>query len=362
MILAPPIEPMLAKPLGSSIPTGDGIAFEPKWDGFRCLVFRSHSGVVLQGRGRSRSTAEYVDLSYAFPDVVAAVSDQVPPGTVLDGEIVVIDSGRLDFGLLTARLRPRSEAGGPNIARLATQTPASLLTFDVLEHAGRNLMAATFADRRAVLADGSSSWTAPILLTPDTNDAATAKIWFDTFESAGVDGLIVKPLTDPYQPGVRAQGKVKHLRTADVVLAGWRPHTNPDAAGRAVVGSLLLGLYDEAGALQYVGAASAFTAAQRADLVEILAPLAVDSAHPWRDPAPGTSVPGEANRWKREQPWVALRPDSVVEVAYEQMAGSRFRHLARFLRWRPDRDPVSCAFDQLDVPPPADIGTLLASS
>lgn len=363
MKLAPPIEPMLAKPLGHTIPLAEGVLFEPKWDGFRCLVFRRGDDVVLQGRGRSRD-GELVDLAYAFPELVELVLAQVPAGTVLDGEIVAEQGGRLDFGVLSTRLRPRSEAGGMNIARLAATTPASLIAFDLLEADGAVWLDEPFELRQTALSRLAAAWTAPLLLTPSTRDAAVAAEWFAGFESAGVDGLIVKPLADPYRPGVRAQGKVKHQRTADVVLAGWRPHAKPGADGQPVVGSLLLGLYDGQGRLHYVGAASAFTAARRAALVAELAPMTAGdgSPHPWRGvaSADGVAVPGEANRWKKEQPWTALRPERVLEVTYEQMEGPRFRHLAGFVRWRPDRDPASCGFDQLEVPPASDIADLLS--
>ena len=274
-VLTPPIEPMLAKPLGHEVPTGaDGLSFEPKWDGFRCLVFRSESGVVLQGRGRSKDADEVVDLAYAFPELVAATTEQLPVGTVIDGEIVVLRDGRLDFGLLSSRLRPRSEAGGTNIDRLAQAVPAALLAFDVL-WSGGDWRDRPFEDRRRELARLGGSWSDPLFLTPWTTDPSVAAGWFHGFESAGVDGLIVKPLADPYQPGKRAQGKVKHERTADVVVAGWRAHARPGADGQPVVGSLLLGLHDDEGRLHYVGAASAFTAAVRADLVGLLAPFAV---------------------------------------------------------------------------------------
>lgn len=362
MILVPPIEPMLAKPLGHTIPSGDDVAFEPKWDGFRCIVFRRDHDVVLQGRGRSRD-GELVDLAYAFPELVAAISAQVPAGTVLDGEIVVERDGRLDFGVLSSRLRPRSEAGGTNIARLAGSTPASLLLFDLLEADGRTYLDDSYEQRNNHLATLAAHWEPPLRLTPSTRDIDVAAAWFTGFESAGVDGLIVKPLVDPYRPGARAQGKVKHQRTADVVVAGWRAHARPGADGQPVLGSLLLGLHDPQGQLHYVGAASAFTAVKRAALVEELSPLTVlgDQPHPWRDADPTVATPGEANRWKKEQPWIALRPERVLEVTYEQMEGPRFRHSAGFLRWRPDRDPASCGFDQLEVPPPADIADLLDS-
>ena len=361
-MLTPPIEPMLAKPLGHRLPDDvDGLSFEPKWDGFRCLLFRSGDDVVLQGRGRSAGTeGDVVDLAYAFPELVAAAREQVPDDTVLDGEIVVARAGRLDFSALSTRLRPRSEAGGGNIARLAADLPASLLAFDLL-WTDRDLMALPFHDRRMLLEQLATSWRPPLLLTPTTSDRSVAQTWFDRFESAGVDGLIVKPLGEPYSPGKRAQGKIKHERSADVVVAGWRAHARPGAAGTPVVGSLLLGINDADGVLQYVGAASAFTAATRADLVTLLSPLeVVGDNHPWRG-STLANVPGAASRWKKEQEWTALRPELVAEVTYDQMEGARFRHVAGFLRWRPDRGPDSCGFDQLEVPPPARIEDLLTS-
>jgi ATP-dependent DNA ligase len=359
-MLTPPIEPMLAAPGGFTVPTDlTGLVAEPKWDGFRCLVFVSETGVVLQGRGRSAASDEVVDLAYAFPEVVAEVTEQVPTGTVVDAEIVIADDGTLSFPLLTSRLRPRSEAGGPNIARLAEAHPASLLAFDLLWH-GRDLMGEPFAVRRDALERLAADWRPPLLLTPQTDDAAVAQRWFTEFEAAGVDGLILKPTADPYLPGKRAQAKVKHQRTADVVVAGWRPHKTPGRDGRDVVGSLLLGLHDESGQLHYVGAATAFPAATRAALIDLLTPHAAsdDEDHPWRG-RPGARVPGEASRWKKEQPWRVLRPDLVAEVTYDQMEGERLRHVAGFLRWRPDRDPVSCTYGQITTPPPADIARLL---
>ncbi len=361
MMLTPPVDPMLAAPLGHDLPPpSDDVSFEPKWDGFRCLVFRSASGIVLQGRGRSRSGPDdVVDLAYAFPELVSAALQQLPEGTVVDGEIVVLSEGRLDFGALSSRLRPRSEAGGSNIARLAESLPASFLAFDLLWSQG-DTMDLPFRERRALLHELAESWLAPLMLTPATRDRDVARSWFTGFESAGVDGLIVKPLGDPYLPGKRTQGKVKHQRTADVVVAGWRPHSRPGPDGNPVVGSLLLGLHDDEGVLHYVGAASAFTAGMRAELVDVLQPwmLATGEAHPWH--APTTSrVPGEANRWRKEQAWTALRPERVAEVTYDQMEGHRFRHVAGFLRWRADRVADSCGYDQLDVPPRARIESLL---
>ena len=219
-----------------------------------------------------------------------------------------------------------------------------------------------FATRREALQVLAAAWTPPILLTPSTDDPLLAETWFLGFESAGVDGLIVKALADPYLPGKRAQGKVKHLRSADVVVAGWRAYTKTGPDGEEIVGSLLLGLHDAEGRLQYVGGSSAFTTAMRQDLVDLLAPLtcAEDEPHPWRG-STGVRIPGTANRWKKEQPWVALRPELVAEVEYDQMEGDRFRHGVGFVRWRPDRGAATCDYDQLEVPPDARIEDLLAT-
>jgi ATP-dependent DNA ligase len=360
-MLHPPIEPMLASPIGNEVPQdADDVLFEPKWDGFRCIVFRTADGVVLQGRGRSRgSTDEVIDLAYAFPELVAECLAQLPTGTVIDGEIVAMSDGRLDFGVLSTRLRPRSEAGGPSIAKLANEHPASLLAFDAL-WIERDLRAEPFDLRRAALAELSREWRAPLLLTPSTPDPEVARTWFVGFESAGVDGLMVKKRSDPYAEGKRTQGKVKHQRTADVVVAGWRAHTKPGDDGAAVVGSLLLGLHDASGVLQYVGVSSAFTAKTRAALVEMLTPFETtdDDSHPWRGRTSGR-IPGEANRWKKEQPWRALRPELVAEVTFDQLEGDRFRHVAQFARWRPDRTADTCTYQQIERPPAAAIGALL---
>ena len=360
-MLTPPIEPMLASPTGSVVPPADDhVCFEPKWDGFRCLVFRFPEHVVLQGRGRSRgSSEEIIDLAYAFPELVAACMEQLPANTVIDGEIVTEHGGKLDFGVLSSRLRPRSEAGGPSIAKLAAEHPATLLAFDAL-YSGSDLRDSPFSARREHLHQLAATWTPPLLPTPSTTDRDVAVTWFESFESAGVDGLMVKGLDDPYQAGRRVQGKVKHQRSADVVVAGWRPHSKPGAGGVEVVGSLLLGLFDDAGVLQYVGVSSAFTASVRRQLIDLLEPLSLadDEPHPWRGEVRGR-VPGEANRWKKEAPWRAIRPVLVAEVAYDQMEQDRFRHVAAFVRWRPDRAAATCDYDQLERPPAAAIGDLL---
>lgn len=351
-MLTPPIEHMLAKPLATSdLAAMADVSFEPKWDGFRALAFRNGDEVILQGRGRSSDAM--VDLAYAFPELVRAMREQLPEHVVLDGEIVVTQAGRLDFSALQQRLRPRSESGSGSIDRLADTLPAMFLAFDLLGE-DDSLMDRPLRDRRARLQTLAASWTPPLLLTPSTTDPAVAAGWFTEFEAAGVDGLIVKPLGDAYAPGRRAQGKVKHERTVDAVVAGMRLQS-PDS-----VASLLLGLYDDAGLLQFVGATSAFSAARRCELREELAPLETAEAHPWLAPAPAQRVPGAASRWKKTgDAWVPLQPERVVEVVIDQMEGDRFRHVAAFSRWRPDRDPSTCGYGQIQVAPEARIEDLL---
>lgn len=352
---------MLAKPAAASdLGSFQGCAFEPKWDGFRCLIFRSDLEVLMQGRGRGASDA-VVDLGYAFPELIGPAAEMLRPGTVLDGEIVVSHQGRLDFQLLSSRLRPRSEAGGASIAKLSAAYPATFLAFDILAD-GEDVRSLPLHARRSRLAAVSQSWVDPLRLTPTTVDPVVATRWFEEFEAAGVDGLIVKPLDRPYEPGKRSQWKVKHQRTADVVVAGVR--TKQAANGETVLASLLLGIHDEDGLLHYVGGASSFTAARRsallADLNRLLLPEG--ERHPWLDPGNGARVPGLASRWSGPRSWTPLTPDLVAEVAYDQMEGQRFRHGVNFLRWRPDRSARSCTFAQLDSPAATEIEGLFQST
>ena len=358
-LLAPPIEPMLAKAMAvTDLASLPDVAFEPKWDGFRCLLFRRSRGIVMQGRGRSRSPDdEYIDLSYAFPEIVAAATSQLPVGVVLDGEIVVIRDDRLDFAVLSSRLRPRSEAAGPSIARLSIDAPARFLAFDLLA-CPEAMLAEPFSSRRERLESLAFGWSPPLLLTPSTIDARVAAGWFEQVESSGVDGLIVKPTGQPYSPGERTQGKIKHQRTADVVVAGWRAQAAKE--GRVVVGSLLFGLHDAAGRLHFVGGASAFTSQTRAELIDEIRPFLADDdlAHPWT--AGGdVRVPGGASRWSKGKDWRPLTPLLVAEVSYDQMESGRFRHTAGFIRWRPDREPSSCTYEQVPVLEPSTINDLL---
>lgn len=349
----PPIDPMLAK-LARSVPTGE-LLYEPKWDGFRCLIFREGTELHLQSRGGK-------DLGRYFPELVGAADDAgplhatLPESIVLDGEIVVPVQGRLDFDALSNRIHPAES----RVNTLAESTPAHFIAFDLLGFAGADLRAEPFETRRAVLLDTLEGIAPPVHITPATRDAATAAEWFERFEGAGLDGVIAKPLDAPYLPGKRALIKVKKERTADVVVAGWREHA------QGGVGSLMLGLWDAA-TLVHVGVASSFSAARRQELHAELAGHQLDAgaAHPWissaDEPERTTqATPRGTNRWNatKDTSWRALAPDLVAEVAFDQLSGDRFRHSARFRRWRPDRDAASCTFDQLDVAPPSELAEL----
>ena len=346
----PPIAPMLAKPLGDQIPdiTPDRqLLFEPKWDGFRCLIFRDADDVFVQSRSGE-------DLAYAFPEIVAAAREVLPPRVVLDGELVIAREGRLWFELLGQRIRPRSEAGGWKIRELSEQYPTSYVAFDVLALGDQDLMPQPQWDRRQVLE--SVPLSGRFHLTPMTQDPDVAREWFRAFEGAGLDGVMAKPTDLPYAPGKRQLFKIKHVRTADVVVAGWRAHKNPGPDGGPVIGSLLMGLYDDAGVLHNVGVAASFSAKRRAELVAELAPLAVgpDEPHPWRwseSDAAGRQ-PGMQSRWSggKDLSFQLLRPELVAEVGYDHMEGTRFRHVAKLVRFRADREPASCTFEQLEVP------------
>jgi ATP-dependent DNA ligase len=341
----PPVAPMLAK-LARELPTGDGWLYEPKWDGFRCVVFRDQDEIELGSRnGRP--------LNRYFPEILDPLRAALPERAVLDGELVIATPGGLDFDRLSLRIHPAAS----RVAKLAAETPASFVAFDTLAVAAEDLRAQGFAARRSrleqIVADG------PLVhRTPATTDRVVAARWFDDFEGAGLDGVVAKALDSPYREGERTMVKVKHQRTADCVVAGYRTHKD----GRGV-GSLLLGLYDDDGALHHVGVASSFAAPLRAQLVDELAPYRADALrdHPWRDwggtDATSTRLPGAPSRWNatKDLSWEPLRPELVAEVAYEHLQGDRFRHTARFVRWRPDRDPRSCTYDQLEVPVPFEL-------
>ena len=353
---------MLAKPV-AGVPEPDslagGLLYEPKWDGFRCIVFRDGDDVVLGSRNEK-------PLARYFPEVVEAVRRDLPERCVVDGEIVVCTGERLDFGALQQRIHPADS----RVRRLAEETPASFVAFDLLALGDDDLMPRPFAERRAALEAALASCRPPIHLTRVSRDLEEARRWFETFEGAGLDGLVCKPLDAPYQPDKRVMLKVKHARTADCVVAGWRPHKQPGDSGQQIVGSLMLGLYDDSGTLQSVGVAASFPMARRAALVEELAPyaLAPDDDHPWaawRDAAAHeqSRLPGAVSRWSsgKTLDWNPLRPELVVEVGYDAMEGTRFRHTTQFKRWRPDRTPASCTYDQLERPVRYDLGAVFES-
>ncbi|MGH3497436.1 MAG: ATP-dependent DNA ligase [Nocardioidaceae bacterium] len=353
--LTPPLSPMLAKAV-KRIPAADsidgGYGYEPKWDGFRCIVFRDQGEVVLGSRNER-------PLTRYFPEVVDAVRQVLPPRCVVDGEIVIAGDNRLDFEALLQRIHPADS----RVRRLAAETPATFVAFDLLARDDAALLDTAYSQRRAGLETVLPDPDAPVHLTPMTRDAAVAQLWFEQFEGAGLDGVVAKPLGGAYSPGVRVMSKVKHARTADVVVAGYREHktSTPD---KPLLGSLLLGIYDDAGVLQHVGVSASFTAARRAELVGELAGLVTDGPHPWShasDPADGDRRPGATSRWNagKDLSFVPLRPERVVEVAYDHLEGTRFRHTAQFQRWRPDRDPRSCTYDQLEEPVSYDLDEVL---
>ncbi|MEX0953509.1 MAG: ATP-dependent DNA ligase [Nitriliruptoraceae bacterium] len=341
-----PVDPMLAR-LARSLPTGE-LLYEPKWDGFRCLVFRDGDDLLLQSRNSKALDRYFPEL--VDPDGPDPLRSQLPERVVLDGEIVVPIDGRLDFDALANRVHPARS----RIHRLAAETPARYVAFDLLALGDEDLTAVAFSQRRQRLEQALVGVHSPVHVTPATTDVDVALDWFERFEGAGFDGVIAKPLGDGYAPGRRTLFKVKHERTADVVVAGFRWHRDGDG-----VGSLLLGLFD-GDTLVPVGVASSFSRARRAELIDELAPMRLDdvSAHPWNTDA----APRGANRWTggRDTSWEPLDCEQVAEVAYEQLTGNRFRHSARWRRWRDDRDPRSCRFDQLDVPVPSEIDQVFA--
>lgn len=348
----PPCSVMLAKAGGATVPEGDFL-YEPKWDGFRCLVFALADRVVLQGRSED-------DMAYAFPEVVA-MAMQLPVGTVIDGELAVVHEGRLDFGVLSSRLRPRSEAGG-NIDVLAARHPAVFIAFDLLAVPGADLRGQGALARHEALA--ALPLPAGMYRTPATRDRELATRWADVLAGAGLDGVIAKPVDGSYQPGVRALVKVKPEHTADVVVAGWRPHKLPGTEGQPEVGSLLLGVYDDERRLHHIGAASSFSAAKRREVTAALADLAIDdeATHPWRAAAEGVRVPDAPNRWRRSaaKDLRLIDPQLVAEVRFDSLIDGRFRHVARLLRWRPDRTPASCTFAQFPAVAPLAVDDVLA--
>jgi ATP-dependent DNA ligase len=346
----PPVLPMLAKRI-DALPAGEGWIFEPKWDGFRALVFRDGDDLFLQSRNGQ-------PLGRYFPELVEALKAGLPKRCVLDGEIVIVTPHGLDFDLLQMRLHPAAS----RVKLLAGQTPSSMAFFDLLAEGDRDWRDVPFADRRKALEKMLRKAKPPIHLSPATRDRAVAEDWFARFEGAGFDGVMAKHESVTYQADKRVMFKVKHEREADCVVAGFRWHK----AGRGtLVGSLLLGLYDAAGDLQHVGVCASFTTAKRRELVEFLAPYRIDdlSGHPWKDWASlgeddqAQRRPGAESRWSqgKDLSWIPLAPKLVVEVAYDRMQGDRFRHTAQFRRWRKDKRPRDCGFDQLETVAPSEL-------
>jgi ATP-dependent DNA ligase len=353
-VLAPPVEPMLAK-LADLLPPEGDVLYEPKWDGFRAIVFKQRERLEIQSR-------DLRPLDRYFPELHDALLERLTKDCVLDGEIVIATAHGLDFDALQMRLHPAAS----RVAKLARETPAAFVAFDLLAIGRRNVMARPQHERRALLEQLLSRTEPPLYLTPMTREREVALGWLDRFEGAGLDGVVAKPASLAYQPGKRVMIKVKHARTADCVVAGFRWHKS----GQDAVGSLLLGLYDDAGALEHVGVTSSFTMAARKRLVLELRPLrthAIDD-HPWRDwagaAAKSTRMPGAHSRWSagKDLSWEPLRVERVCEVKYDHLQGKRFRHAATFLRWRPDKPPEDCRYDQLEVTAPYELSSVLRSA
>ncbi|SOD62366.1 ATP-dependent DNA ligase [Streptomyces zhaozhouensis] len=347
----PPVKPMLAKP-AARIPSG--LHYEAKWDGFRALVFRDGPEIEIH----SRSTKP---LTRYFPELAEGLPERLPPRCVLDGEIVIARDGRLDFDALLERIHPADS----RVRTLAERHPSGFVAFDLLALGERSLLREPLAERRRLLVETVAGAGPPLFLAPATTDLAVAREWYERYEGAGLDGVVAKRLDQPYTPNERTMVKVKHERTADCVLAGLRHHKSGP-----VVGSLLLGLYDAEGRLQHVGVSASFTARRRAELMEELTPLLMDSAegHPWADWAREAAherdrMPGGPSRWSagKDLSWLPLRPERVCEVAYDHMQGDRFRHTTRFRRWRPDRLPEECTYAQLEEPVGYDLERVLTT-
>ena len=346
----PPVSPMLARAV-PRIPEG-ALSFEPKWDGFRSIIFRDGDEVEIGSRNEKPMTRY-------FPELVEAVKANLPEQCVVDGEIVVVVGKRLEFEVLQQRIHPATS----RVNRLARETPATFIAFDILARGDDDYTQRPFAERRARLVETLAGARPPIHLTPATTDHALAEQWFEQFEGAGLDGVVAKPLDGIYEPDKRVMFKIKHARTADCVVAGYRVHaTDPEG-----IGSLLLGLYTDEGVLQSVGVIGAFPAARRKELMLELQPLVTTfDDHPWAwaKEELGTRTPrnAEYSRWAvgKDLSFTPLRPERVVEVRYEHMEGIRFRHTAQFNRWRPDRDPRSCTYAQLEEPVNYDLADILS--
>lgn len=354
VVVIPPVEPMLAK-LVDEIPDTAGLLFEPKWDGFRSIVFRSTDDVYIQSR-------DLKPLDRYFPELHEALLERLPPGCVVDGEIVIATTDGLDFDALQLRLHPAAS----RVEKLSKAMPSSFVGFDLLAVGGASIMDRPQRERREALEQVLAKVTPPVYLTPMTRDRKVAAEWLQRFEGAGLDGVIAKPEDSTYQPGKRAMFKIKHARTADCVVSGFRWHKKaPD-----IVGSLLLGLFDDQGRLHHVGVTSSFTMTKRKQLVEELEPLRKNAlaSHPWREWAEGMAegqrMPGGQSRWSagKDLSWEPLRIERVCEVKYDHMQGDRFRHAATFLRWRADKAPEDCRYDQLEVTPAFELSAVFGAS
>jgi len=347
---------MLAKRV-EELPPGDDWIFEPKWDGFRALIFRDKDEILIQSRDEK-------PLNRYFPELPPSLQEALPARCVLDGEIVIVKDNELDFDLLQLRLHPAAS----RVNLLSKQTPASVVFFDLLCEGERDLRNEPFQVRRQQLESLLSRTKPPIHLTPATQDRDLAADWFRRFEGAGLDGVVAKQVSGTYEPNKRVMLKVKHERECDCVVAGFRWHKKGD---RTLVGSLLLGLYDDAGALQHVGVCASFSTAKRKELVDFLAPYREDAvvSHPWKHWADHGGdeevkrMPGGQSRWSqgKDLSWELLRPELVVEVAYDHMQGDRFRHTAQFRRWRSDKKPTDCTYAQLEVVPPQELAAIFPS-
>jgi ATP-dependent DNA ligase len=352
---------MLAKAV-AALPVEGDYLFEPKWDGFRAIVFRGAAREV------SVQSRDLRPLDRYFPELHEALGARLPPGCIVDGEIVVADRGGLNFDALQQRLHPAAS----RVAKLALATPASFVAFDLLASDGASLAERAQHERRAALERLLADAEPPLYLTPATREREVAAGWLREFEGAGLDGVIAKPLGAPYQPGKRAMLKIKHVRSADCVVAGFRWHKSTEEGGAGAIGSLLLGLFDDAGVLHHVGVTSSFTMDVRRGLAKELAPLGRNALarHPWRDwaeqdaaaktlPAGEAAqrMPGATSRWSagKDLSWQPLRIERVCEVKYDHLQGDRFRHATTFLRWRPDKPPEACRYDQLEVVPPYEL-------
>jgi ATP-dependent DNA ligase len=349
--IEPPVEPMLAK-LASELPAGDGWLFEPKWDGFRAIVFRAGDRLYIQSR-------DLKPLDRYFPELADDLRAHLPPRCVVDGEIVIVTPRGLDFDLLQMRLHPAAS----RVQKLAAETPASFVAFDLLAEGRDDVRSRPQADRRRRLEQTLARSAGRVHLTPCRRERAVAEEWFHRFEGAGFDGVVAKHEREPYQPGKRVMVKVKHVRSADCVVAGFRWHKQGPGT---LVGSLLLGLYDDAGTLHHVGVTSSFSMEARRRLAAELAPLRKNAlaGHPWREWADATDgdvrMPGGQSRWSagKDLSWEPVRVERVCEVRYDHLQGDRFRHAAFFLRWRPDKRPADCRYDQLEVTAPAELAEI----